>query len=416
MIAFIPTTKKGAAGATPVRLSIQGIWIDVDGREVGISLGVFFTEARAIRRAIQLQKRERSMGQLSKSTANQVTIAQDRGGKAWHELATLDEAMRWANWAVKSGLALMDNPTPEKVIVVMAAGAELGLSAMQSIRSFHIICGKLSPSADLVAALAKRSPQCEYFMLTESTDEVATCETRRTGDPKPTVMSYTIDDARRAGLAGKGKWQSYPAQMLRARCKMALAREVYPDVAMGLYDEDELTPMTPIAPQESASNVVPMQGRAEVYNDSNRARIAEGAASMAIVTQEAMSFDVLFACGVHISLNPEDATDYKARVTELDDKFGSGEGLQANCARWLCGRTIALGWSKTIESGGPIVTNALERYFSITSIQDAGIPEYAYIWHRMEKKAAAGKAEKAAAHAIEMKALEAQIEGTKDQA
>src|SRR5690606_17440997 len=42
-----------------------------------------------------------------------------------------------------------------------------------------------------------------------------------------------------AGLTGRQNWKAHPAAMLRARASAALARAVYPDVAMGIYDPDE---------------------------------------------------------------------------------------------------------------------------------------------------------------------------------
>src|SRR5690606_27529948 len=41
------------------------------------------------------------------------------------------------------------------------------------------------------------------------------------------------------GLTGRSNWKAHPAAMLRARASAALARAVYPDVAMGIYDPDE---------------------------------------------------------------------------------------------------------------------------------------------------------------------------------
>jgi hypothetical protein len=58
-------------------------------------------------------------------------------------------------------------------------------------------------------------------------------------DPEPTRLTFSMDDAKRAGLAGRGPWQKYPQAMLRARCAMALARAHYPDAVMGALEEGE---------------------------------------------------------------------------------------------------------------------------------------------------------------------------------
>lgn len=138
---------------------------------------------------------------------------------------------------------------PADVLATVLAGAELGLAPMQAIRGIVIIKGKPTLAADTMGALVKRrSDVCEYLVLKESSSEKATYETKRKGDPAPTSMAFTIQDAQRAGLNGDN-WRKYPQAMLRARCLSAICRAVYPDLCLGLYDPDELAAEAPSAPQ-----------------------------------------------------------------------------------------------------------------------------------------------------------------------
>jgi len=163
------------------------------------------------------------------------------------EPRNIDEGYELAKLLVASGLMPRGIQRPEAAFAIIAAGRELGLTAMMSLRSIHIIEGRPTLSADLVAALCKsRSDVCLYFRLVESTDLVARYETHRRGEPSPTPMSFTWEDATRAGVVSKDTWKKYPAAMLRARCITALARAVYPDLAMGIYDPDELTTPEPV--------------------------------------------------------------------------------------------------------------------------------------------------------------------------
>ena len=137
--------------------------------------------------------------------------------------------------------------TPQAVLSTVLLGRELGLPAMASLRSVHIIKGKHSLSADLMVALVLRSGMAEYFQVVESTETVCTFETKRQGAPRPQKLSYTIDDAKNAGLLAPptpGKepspWHKMPKQMLRARAKSELARLEYPDLLAGLYTPEEL--------------------------------------------------------------------------------------------------------------------------------------------------------------------------------
>ncbi len=129
---------------------------------------------------------------------------------------------------------------PADLMLIMLTGQELGLGPMQAIRSIHVIEGKPTLSADLMAAQAMRSPVCIYLRPVVSTPERATYETLRKGWPEPMAMSFTIEEAKAAGLASKDNWRKFPAAMLRARCIAALVRAAYPDLMMGIYDPDEL--------------------------------------------------------------------------------------------------------------------------------------------------------------------------------
>lgn len=133
--------------------------------------------------------------------------------------------------------------SPADCMAIVLAGAELGLAPMQSIRALVLIKGKPTLSADAMGALVKsRRDVCQYLLLKASDATRATYETQRLGDPAPTTMSFTIDEAKAAGLAGNDNWRKFPAAMLRARALSAICRAVYPDLLLGVYDPDELAP------------------------------------------------------------------------------------------------------------------------------------------------------------------------------
>lgn len=147
---------------------------------------------------------------------------------------------------------------PADVLVTLLTGHELGLSPMQAIRGLHVIKGKAVMSADLTVALVKRHGDCVFFKLVETTDTVASYETERKGEGK-TKMSFTIEQAKQAGLLGNDNWRKYPAAMLRARCASALARAVYPDLTLGIYTPDEAEEFSGAPPQPSERDVTPLR-------------------------------------------------------------------------------------------------------------------------------------------------------------
>lgn len=158
-----------------------------------------------------------------------------------YQPTSFDQAMSLAEIIVRSKLA-PNLATKEQAFMVLATGSELGLSAMQSIRSINIIEGKPAVSADLLVALVHKSGKAKCFKEIESTDKKSVWRAQRVDEDEPTVFEFTIEDAKRANLTNKKVWQSYPKQMLSHRARAALARKVFPDVILGVYTTEELEP------------------------------------------------------------------------------------------------------------------------------------------------------------------------------
>lgn len=131
--------------------------------------------------------------------------------------------------------------SPQQALVAMMAGKDLGLSYMQSLRAFHIIEGRPALSAEAMVAVCLGRPDvCEFFRTVSVSNISATVETKRVGS-ETRQETFTIEDAKTAGLVkDKGNWVKYPGRMCLARARSFLARDVYPDLLMGLYDPDEI--------------------------------------------------------------------------------------------------------------------------------------------------------------------------------
>jgi len=126
-----------------------------------------------------------------------------------------------------------------QAFVAISAGMDLGLSHAQSARAWHIINGKPTLTADAMRAVCLASQVCEYFEVRAKSDDGCTVATKRRGATAERVVTWTMADAKRAGLGG-GNWAKYPRAMLQARATAELAREVYPDLLLGIYTPDEL--------------------------------------------------------------------------------------------------------------------------------------------------------------------------------
>lgn len=143
-----------------------------------------------------------------------------------------------AETIVKSGICPKGD-TKEMVVVKILAGREYGMSAMQALRSLYVVGQKVAMMSDTAAGLVfQRLPGAKIDCI-ETTDKVATFKASRPGG-EPVTLSFTWEDAKKANLTGGVGWIKYPAQMLRARCQIAICRLVFPDVIAGLYTPEEL--------------------------------------------------------------------------------------------------------------------------------------------------------------------------------
>jgi hypothetical protein len=114
-----------------------------------------------------------------------------------------------------------------------------------------IIDGRLAPNAGLTAALIKRSGRYNFAVVESSP---AGCRLRFTDHGEVIgEVSFTADDAKRAGLTGKQNWTKWPEDMMFARALTRGARRFCADVFMGsVYTPEELgadVPMMDVTPE-----------------------------------------------------------------------------------------------------------------------------------------------------------------------
>lgn len=159
---------------------------------------------------------------------------------------TLDSMIRLAKHVADSGLAGY-RATGQSVLTIALAGRELGIPFMTSVRGIHIIEGKPSPSAALIAALIYREHGDNALRVIKSTDTECTIRYRRKGWPAGEYETFTLTmadakahgwDQSKGGI--KDNWRKFPKAMLRSRCLTIVGQDAFPDVVLGLYTPDEL--------------------------------------------------------------------------------------------------------------------------------------------------------------------------------
>lgn len=126
---------------------------------------------------------------------------------------------------------------PEETLAAMLTGNELGIMPMQALQKIHVVEGRPTLASELMRGLILQAGH-EIWIEEKTTTRVTVCGKRRGSDHVGRV-TWTTDDAKRAGLAGRPNWSKYPRAMLTARATAELARDLFPDIIGGLYSREE---------------------------------------------------------------------------------------------------------------------------------------------------------------------------------
>lgn len=121
--------------------------------------------------------------------------------------------------------------------VKIQAGAEIGLSPFASMSGIHIIKGKVSIGAGLMAGCVKGSPKYDYIVK-QMDDTVCSIDFTTKAGKVIGNSTFTIADAKKAGTQNLEK---FPKNMLFARAMSNGAKWFCPDVfTMPVYTPEEM--------------------------------------------------------------------------------------------------------------------------------------------------------------------------------
>jgi hypothetical protein len=152
----------------------------------------------------------------------------------------LDTLKAYGQLVVDSGMAPAHVKTWEAAVVIMRYGHQLGVDEFTALQNMYVIQGKPAMQASLMHAMILRAHGPNAIQLSQFDAKACVLECRPRGARKPTIVSYSIEEAAAAGLAGKDMWKKYPADLLFARAVSRAGRLVFRDVTMGMYVPEEL--------------------------------------------------------------------------------------------------------------------------------------------------------------------------------
>jgi hypothetical protein len=155
--------------------------------------------------------------------------------------------LQLADILAKSGLTPDGLETKEQVFLALQYGAELGLSPMVSIQNISVVNKRPAFMTEIKRGLAFNTGQVADYKVEEiigkfDTDEEEVIEVIITARRKDYDIeckgSFSLNEAKRAGLLGKNNWK-YRASMLKKRADSRLFDSLFPERFAGLMSPEE---------------------------------------------------------------------------------------------------------------------------------------------------------------------------------
>jgi hypothetical protein len=171
-------------------------------------------------------------------------------------LPPIAELLSLADVLYKGGLQNKSIDRPEKLVVRIVAGWELGLSPIQSINNIMVTNGRATVWGDTALALIRASgllESIEEWIDGTGDKQVAICRVKRRGEENVREYRFSVADAKQAKLwqlpnsdpkMSDSPWVRYPQRMLQMKARNWLLRDVFADVLCGLgitEDADDAT-------------------------------------------------------------------------------------------------------------------------------------------------------------------------------
>ena len=154
-------------------------------------------------------------------------------------LVPVSDIERMALAVAKSGL--FGIKTPEQGVALMLIAQAEGLHPAIAARDYHVIQGRPALKADaMLARFQQAGGRVEWKVYTN--EQVTGAFSHPAGGS--VEVTWTIEEARKIGLANKENWRNYPRAMLRSRVASEGIRAVFPGVVVGTYTDEETESFT----------------------------------------------------------------------------------------------------------------------------------------------------------------------------
>ena len=176
---------------------------------------------------------------------------------------TPTEALSIGKAFAESGM-FPDIKSAAQAIVKIQAGQEIGIPPFAAMSGIHIIKGKPTIGAGVMASCVKGSGKYDYRVL-QSTDKICSIDFYQ-GKEKIGNSSFTIEEAKKAGTQNLDK---FPKNMLFARAMSNGVKWFTPDVFAGpVYTPEEFDVQPTITEDAEATEVTTPEDALHMINEA----------------------------------------------------------------------------------------------------------------------------------------------------
>lgn len=155
--------------------------------------------------------------------------------------SNMSEAMQFAEMMASSAFVPKQfQGKPADILVACQWASEVGLAPFAAMQNMAVINGKPSLYGDGMMALITGHPEyVSHKEWREGDEAFCTIVRMRFGEKVETTRSFSMGQAKRAGLLGKSTWRQYTERMLQMRARGFAARDSFPDALSGVIIKEE---------------------------------------------------------------------------------------------------------------------------------------------------------------------------------
>lgn len=167
----------------------------------------------------------------------------------------------------------------EGIFAVVSKAVQLGIDPLEALNGgLYFVRGKVEMSAQLMNSLIREK---KHSITKDPKSDCTICilHGKRADNGDVWTESFSMEDAKAAGLASSSTYRAHPRAMLFARALSMLARQLFPDVIRGCYVEGEIAsidmqPQEPETDKLSSDQILEIQAFVE-SDPAYKARLSD---------------------------------------------------------------------------------------------------------------------------------------------